>query len=272
MKNYFFVLFLLTINGIHAQSSEKLAKIAHEIEQEAIKLYKSEMASWYGSDLYMAKFQNKLGKVGGYFSYSDEDTDKCIFFSLEKPAKVLLTVSFNGDYDLRKAKGDDTKRDFTKTELDLYEIREAAADQIEKDSIFKFFKQTNLNLIPIIEGKSKKVYILTGPQDNGVVLIGNDYELIFDKKNKHVSTKKIHASLLRLEFSETDKSVGAVHSHLPQTGDFITATDICTLMLYQPATNWEQHMVISEKYVSIWNCKTNKLLILGREVWESINN
>jgi hypothetical protein len=57
---------------------------------------------------------------------------------------------------------------------------------------------------------------------------------------------------------------GAMHSHLPETGDFITATDICTLMLYEKFAKWEQHIVVSEKYMNIWNCRTDQLTVVPK--------
>jgi hypothetical protein len=37
-----------------------------------------------------------------------------------------------------------------------------------------------------------------------------------------------------------------MHSHLPETGDFITPTDICTLMPYEKFANWKTHNVVSK--------------------------
>jgi hypothetical protein len=71
---------------------------------------------------------------------------------------------------------------------------------------------------------------------------------------------------------EKDKqSFGAMHSHLPETGQFMTATDICTLMLYEKFAKWQQHIVISEKYMNIWNCITDQLTVIPRDVVDKIN-
>jgi len=61
-----------------------------------------------------------------------------------------------------------------------------------------------------------------------------------------------------------------MHSHLPETGEFITATDVCTLMLYSQYTHWSQHYVLSKKYVSIWDCDKESLVVLTTEAWEKI--
>ena len=62
-----------------------------------------------------------------------------------------------------------------------------------------------------------------------------------------------------------------MHSHLPETGDFITATDICTLMLYEKFTKWKQHKVVSKNYLNIWNCLTDQLTVISMATIDKIN-
>jgi hypothetical protein len=62
-----------------------------------------------------------------------------------------------------------------------------------------------------------------------------------------------------------------MHTHLPEEVDFITATDICTLMLYGKSTGWRQHNVVSQKYLNIWNIKTNDLIVLTIEGLKKID-
>jgi hypothetical protein len=168
-----------------------------------------------------------------------------------------------------------TEREFTKTESDLYEIRKLALTEINSDTLFKTYKNTNLNLIPLTNGGDKKVYVLTGPQNNGVVIFGNDYLLTFDNNNKLLIKKQLHKNIIPVYYGgkedEDKKSVGAMHSHLPETGEFMTPTDICTLMLYEKFAKWEQHIVVSEKYMNIWSCKTDQLTVIPRDVVEKIN-
>ena len=47
------------------------------------------------------------------------------------------------------------------------------------------------------------------------------------------------------------KDSETIHNHQEETGDFITATDICTLMLYEKFAKWKNHIVVSKKYMSI---------------------
>jgi hypothetical protein len=259
--------FLLTLLSLSVFAQNNPTEEAQPIVAEGKLLYKSEMASWYGTDLFLENYKDREN-IGGYFSYTDADVAKCIFYSKGDKSKVIGTISFGSTYNIKTANVSLIEREFTKTENDLYEIRKLALVEVDSDTLFKTYKTTNLNLIPIINGKEKKVYILTGPQNSGVVIFGNDYLLIFDENNKLLVKKELHKNIIPVYYGEKEeegkKSVGAVHSHLPETGQFMTATDICTLMLYGNFAKWEQHIVVSEKYMNIWNCKTEQLTVIAR--------
>ena len=57
------------------------------------------MASWYGTDLFLENYKNR-DNIGGYFSYTDNDISKCIFFSKADNPKVIGTISFDSTYNL----------------------------------------------------------------------------------------------------------------------------------------------------------------------------
>lgn len=54
-----------------------------------------------------------------------------------------------------------------------------------------------------------------------------------------------------------------MHNHSENTGEYITSTDICTLMLYGKFTEWESHIVVSDKFMTNWIIKTNSLIIVN---------
>ncbi|MBV4359298.1 hypothetical protein [Pinibacter aurantiacus] len=249
-----------------AFAQKDLSEMAAPIVEEGKMLYRSEMASWYGTDLFLEKYTDK-GNIGGYFSYADGDSTRCVFYSNNEKPKVLGTITFDSTYSTSVARLDVTERSFSKNEKELFVIREAAKKLMVSDTLFESFQNTSLNLIPIVVKGERKVYILTGAEKKGVVIFGNDYLLTFDKDGKVLTKKKLHANILPSYYGEKDgkKSVGSIHSHNSQTGDFITATDICTLMLYEKMAEWDQYVVVSEHYVNIWNCKTNTLTVRPRE-------
>lgn len=265
---------ILTLLTLSVFGQKNPTEEAQPIVVEGKLLYKSEMASWYGTDLFLENYKNR-DNIGGYFSYTDNDISKCIFFSKSDKPKVIGTISFDSTYNVRTAKTDLSERDFTSNENDLYVIRKIALSVANSDTLFKTYKNTNLNFIPLINGKEKKVYVLTGPQQNGVVIFGNDYLLTFDTNNKLTLKKQLHKNIIPINFGgkelEGKQIEGAVHSHLPETGDFITATDICTLMLYEKFAKWKTHQVVSKKYLNTWNCETDQLTIIPIDAVEKIN-
>ncbi len=266
---------LLSLFSLSVFGQKNLTEEAEPIVAEGKLLYKSEMASWYGTDLFLENYKYREN-IGGYFSYTDNYIAKCVFFSKAESPKVIGTISFDSTYNVKTSKTDLTERDFTQTENDLYQIRKIALDELNTntDGLFKFYQNTNPNIIPLINGQEKKVYILTGPQKSGVVIFGNDYLLTFDSTNKLLTKRQLHKNILPIEYGKSvdgKELVGTVHSHLPETGEFITATDVCTLMLYGKFANWKTHNVVSKEYLNIWNCETNTLTVIPLNTLEKIN-
>ena len=71
---------LLAIVSTVVFAQEKLDKKTKPIVAEGKLLYRSEMASWYGTDLFLEKYKSREN-IGGYFSYLANDVPTCIFFS-----------------------------------------------------------------------------------------------------------------------------------------------------------------------------------------------
>jgi hypothetical protein len=259
--------------SFHLYAQEDVSKLTAPIVSEGKRLYRSEMASWYGTDLFMEKYADK-DNIGGYFSYQEGDSAKCIFFSREDNPRVIGTINFEQTYDLAKADINLQQRDFTKNEKELYTIRQLTLKLLTEDTMFKFYKNASTNLIPIITNGEKKVYVLTATTQQNVVIFGNDYLLTFDKDNRLLVKKALHQNIIVTDYGKKTKDgeevIGGVHTHLPATGDFITATDICTLMLYSKFAGWKSYNIISANYFSIWNCETNELVTLSNKVMDKI--
>lgn len=274
MKTRQLFIFFLAIISLNLWSQKTPTEEAQPIVAEGKMLYYSEMASWYGTDLFLEKYKSQEN-IGGYFSYKEGDKAICVFFSKGDNPKVIGTVTFGMDYNVNEATVDLTARPFTKAEMDLYTIRTIALQEVYTDTLFKTYKNTNLNLIPLIDGKTKRVYILTGPKQSGVVIFGNDYLLEFNENNKLILKKQLHKNIIPIytnsKEEEGKQAEGAIHSHLPETGNFITATDICTLMLYEKLAKWKTHTVVSEKYMNLWNCETNELTVLPMDTFKNIS-
>ena len=138
-----------------ATAQEDLAAKANALVAEGTKLYKSEMASWHGTDLFSELYRDKE-KVGGYYSYEENDIARCIFYNKEKIPRVLWAITFDSTFNAKTANVDITERDLTAHEMSLYSIRQAATAIIQTDTFFKTFENTNFNLIPIISDNEEK--------------------------------------------------------------------------------------------------------------------
>ncbi|PCJ95913.1 MAG: hypothetical protein COA50_08120 [Flavobacteriaceae bacterium] len=247
-----------------------LAQQENEILEEANLLYNSEKASWHGTDIFLEQFPSKKNQIGGYISMSTNKTRSCLFFDQNEEPNLLAKITFNKEFDLDKVEIDTLKRKLNKKEMDLFYIKNRALIEINRDTLFKLFENTNFNIVPIITKKSKKVYILTGSKLSGVVVLGNDYLITFDKNNIVKTMKPLHKNILTFEYNEKTEDAVSMHSHVHSTGNLITPTDLCTLMLYGDYVNWKQHVVLSKKNVSLWDFDKKKLLILTRKAWDKI--
>jgi hypothetical protein len=256
-------------------SASAWAQTPQSIVAEGKMLYRSEAASWYGTDVFLEKLKSKSAASGGYFSYSDSDDGKvkCVFFSKGATPKTVAVISFDSTYNVNAAQIDTSARAFTQNEADLYSIRKKALDIINSDTLFKTYRNSSLNIIPLIDKnkRQRKVYILTGPSVANMVIFGNDYRIDFDASNNIVAKSRLHKNIIPLEYGKDKVQVAGFHSHLASTGEYITATDICTLMLYEKYPGWKQYYVISPTYVSIWSCEKDELVVLTKKAWDRIN-
>ena len=258
--------FILFVTLLTAQNTD-------EIMAEARLLYNSEKASWNGTDILLEHYPDRMERTGGYFSYtSDEGRHVCVFYDRQEEPKIHTSFSFDDTFLPETVKVDTLTRAMSPLEKDLYEIRVGAIKvAYSVDPMFKHYEDMNYNYIPLIDGNDKKVYILTGPTKPGVIVFGNDYLITFNKKNRVKKKKSLHNNIIVMDYGNREEQIiTGIHSHLKSTGELITVTDVCTLMLYCPYTGWESYYVMSEKYVSIWQCETSELLVMERKAWDKI--
>lgn len=237
-------------------------------------LYKLEQASWNASDLITSVTGlTSLDSIRGYLSYGWGNEYNAIFYGGEKKDRIYGHFVFDSLLSVETAVIDLMPRNANSKEKPLIALREDADELIKRDAgkFFERFEKTSFNLIPVITEKGKKVVVLTGPQETGNVLFGNDYELHYTADNKFKSQTKLHSDLSVAPMEA--KSQGGVvyaelHAHAGGDAPYITATDICTLLLYGEYTNWTQHFVISDKFVSIWDLQKKSLQVITRKEWD----
>ena len=70
MKRLLFI--LLTFISFTAFGQNDLKTQTQPIVDEGKRLYKSEMASWNGTDLFLENYKDRAN-IGGYFSYTNDE-------------------------------------------------------------------------------------------------------------------------------------------------------------------------------------------------------
>ena len=247
-----------------------------EILKEGKLLYCLEKASWYGTDVFLEQFSHKVSDAGGYLSYVNERNRVVnIFFKKDNSFHILVRFEFDSLPQRTPIRIDTLNHIATQQEIDLITIRQDAIQEISKnkDGFFSLYNNTSLNPIPLIRKGKKNVFILTGTTVPNVVIIGNDYLLTYNNKNKLVKKEKIHNSLLQYPYKSNDpenQMKSTFHSHI--LSDYISSTDICILLLYKEYVEWTQHYVISEKYVSIFDLEKETLVVMTRKDWDKMND
>lgn len=261
------------LSSIFAYSQNKETE---KILNEGKLLFRLEKGSWYGTDDMLARFKTKKDSIGGYLSYENEENKiNTIFFSRFDSNKILVRYEFDSLPKTKPIKIDSKNHIASHLEKSLIKIRQDAKDRayLNEDKFFSFYENTALNFIPVINENGRNVFVLTGPQVSGVVLIGNDYKLEYNKKNEFVKKMKIHNSILQFPYKSDDpeNKLKSTFQSLVLS-EYINSTDICTLLLYKDYVEWKQHYAMSKKYVSIFDLEKESLFTMKRKAWEKIYN
>lgn len=246
-----------------------------DVLEEGKLLYRLEKASWYGTDVFLEMFSQNMDNVGGYLTYLNKNNKIInIFYEKDNPSNIIVRFEFDALPQKSPTKIDTQNQAATTQEMELIVIRQDAIKIINQNEggFFTFYNNTSFNIIPIIANGKKKVFILTATAASDVVIIGNDYLLTYNNKNKLTKKEKIHNSLLQYPYKSEgsgNTTTSTFHSHV--LSDLITSTDICTLLLYKDFIEWKQHYVLSKKYMSIFDLEKESLAVMTKKEWDKIN-
>jgi len=271
MKYIYTALLVLILYAQLAASS--IDSISTTIMDEGKLLCRLEKASWYATDYFLEKLESKKDSLGGYLSYQNNDRIVSIFFSRYDSSHILARFTFGLLPRKEPLSVDILNNAPTPEEIGLITIRQDAFRRIYSDTtgFFRHYDNTSFNLIPINNHIGKKVFVLTGPGEAGNVLIGNDYLFTYKANNEFAKKEKLHNSLITFPYKGKENKVTATtHSHI--LSEYITSTDVCTLLLYKDFLEWNQHIVFSQNYVSILDLGKETLIILTKEAFNKIYN
>jgi hypothetical protein len=252
-------------DNVYCQDNDVQA-VRNQILDEGLFLFRLEKASWNSTDILLKDYSNLSNQINGYLSYPDNDDTKTVFW--DKDGMIIFTVTLDSTgFEKNKVVKVDTRTP-TPLETELIKLRNDAFDLLTKneDNFFAFYKNTSPNLIPIIRSDQRTVFILTGSQENKL-LIGNDYRLLFNGKNEVVKKEKLHNSLITInqDSNKEFNKVGSMHTHILENQPYMTSTDICTFMLYMDVFKLKNHVVVSDKGTSIFESDKKRLIIVPQD-------
>lgn len=270
MRIYMLAGALLALPLRAALAQPSLETTRQNLLREGLALYTSERASWVATDLLQATRFNTR-QISGYFSYATpDDSVRTVFVGGTAAApQVLAAYSFPTD-NIRPASAHRSgTRALTAREQRLLAIRAKSMKDVARIAGFEVPENASLNPVLLEKGAETWVYVLTGATTAGMVPLGNDYLLRYDAAGRLTHKSKLHSTLITIGAAPAGQSVAAtLHTHLPGAAAFITPTDICTLLLYRNQLPGRQHVVLGEKYVSVFTLADASLLLLTRKAFE----
>jgi len=227
-------------------------------------LYKYEKATWISTDLAMEN-QTVKKDYGGFLVYEEQKEIRVIILG-KKSQNCIAEYSFESDFSKPKLVTIGS-RELSEKEKTLIGVRE----KILKNVSNKKYEVTvpngyspNFVLLPFAE--KYKLYIIMGTSQNDVIPFGNDYFFIADKNGKIKNWQKFHSRIIPgYTTFDGNKVTELMHSHL-RTTPLITATDICTFMLYAPLYDIDAFSVYSPALgkTMTYSLKDNEITVKER--------
>ncbi|MBX0289361.1 hypothetical protein K3G63_02865 [Hymenobacter sp. HSC-4F20] len=218
-----------------------------------------------------------MSQLGGYFSYADGDSVRTVFVK-RSTAPNLLTVAYSFSFHRSAIEPAAARQQGTRAgsarEQKLYALRETVEQELVSGEVarapYQFPENTRPNIILLDQGPTPRAYVLVGPQEAGVLPIGNDFLLRFTAAGKLQKVERLHNSYLAMRLPEGSQTVRAgMHSHLP-AHPYITPTDICSLLLYKDSFPAPQHIVMGKDYVSVFDIEKQQLSFLNHKEFDKV--
>lgn len=259
MRTFALILVLISSIFIKAQSTLTENQITEKLDSilfEGNLLYRYEKAAWISID--MARDNRKVkNSFSNYLVYLDNDTIKSII--LNKNSDCIYELKFV--FQFEKPVSDVVlTRPLSSNEKKLVSTKAAILNKIVENKIsLECPEGFGLNMIMMPKEDGFKFYIISGSNKSGIIPFGNDYLFLTDNYGNIQSWKKFHSRLIALESKgpEGEDVREMIHSHL-RTEPFISATDVCTFMLYAKLCGLNSFQVYSPELSKYFRYRLDK--------------
>lgn len=271
------ILLMIALSGAVILPAQDISTVPKEqIISTGRKLYCFEKAYMIANEVMLRQYPGKYYRIGGSVTYRIQDSVRTIFWLKKDSTSIDLTVTFDSFPDTLNYIADPKKRTASEEELRLINLHQETRQLMNKNKgrFFSFYNYTSNHLVLFPGETEDQVYILTLSNDKEDLIFGNDYLLIFAKNGKLKSKTKIHehgySINLQQDIPKDSSAIETFHEHNGKTPLYITATDICTLLIYRDKINWDKHTVLSPDFACTWNIEKQELQVLTRKSWDKI--
>jgi len=258
MKHSFSFLLIFFASVTLGQDFEQLA---NDILFEGIELYRNERASWISTDS-VPEPDKEL--VNGYFTYSNGENYISIYVD-KTDKKALYKFIFQpvGSLELKLT---EIKKNIplTETELNILKVRKKAHGLSSMwYQQFGYTQIVNPNIIIHRTSPGFVVYVIPGAKQNGLLPMGGDLRMTFKKDGELNKIDAIHNNLIPFETETPEEIAYLAHEHLGKRLDkeYMTPTDVCTLLLYRDFLKGEKHLSVHKKFISEFYYNEPRLII-----------
>lgn len=233
MRSLVLSIFLFTCTLLSSQSQLTDIQIKEKLDSillEGNLLYRYEKAAWISID--MARDNKTIQKdFFSYLVYHKNDTIRTLI--LNKKSECIYELRFVFQFD-KPISDKVLTRALSQMEMNMVTTKTAIIKKIVEQKIPVGCPDGyGLNMILMPKDDGYKFYIITGANKSGYIPFGNDYLFITDDYGNIQSWKKFHSGIIptMTKGPNGERVTGISHSHLRKE-PLITATDICTFMLY----------------------------------------
>lgn len=258
--------FFLSVAVVFAQTP------AEAIRQTGFALYQLEAASRLAADTLQARFatDKNIEKISGYLSYKTSRGFKTIFWNTDDYERCEILYEFTHSPELTPSqlKSKASFRSPTNYEKVLIDIRTDAATRANGDAALAQ-KIGNIGLTLIIYDDEQRIYayLLPATLNANNLYMGADMAIVYNREGAYLSQSAIHTeqfAISPLSDGIPSKVSGKTFVALASNDPTLSATDICTLLLFRPYIQWEELYYTSPRFLCIFNVKTGNLSILPR--------
>lgn len=242
---------------------QDLEDLSSKILEEGLALYRNEMASWISTDSFP---EYDKSRVGGYFTYSELGSGDLISVyadTSENKAVKKFYFQLISDTNIRLIKST-SDVPLTEEEKTILKVRNKALTSIQfMYQSLGYSEAVQPNVIIHRTHPEFEVYVIPGAIQYGLVPIGGDYLLRYDRQGLLKKMEFIHNNLIPFFDEQEEGLVGTAHEHINKRMGkaYVTPTDICTLLLYRKLIKDDKHTVIHKKFISEFYFDEPKLSI-----------